>query len=343
MTTGELLRALLVAFMDRDDAAFRAAAERVIEEERRKNHRVLANDLERLLSNGSSHSRHVRRLDDGPSLMPGVPMDRERDMPLVRVYSSDRTFDDLVLGDKVRSSLHRVVDENRSAELLKTYGLSPARKLLFCGPPGCGKTATAEALADALRLPVVLVRFDAVVSSYLGETAANLSRVMDFARKSPAVYLFDEFDAIGKKRDAQEEHGELKRVVNSFLQMLDGFRGESVIVAATNHQGLLDPALWRRFDDIVFFDMPNEEQAIATLVKALRQIGVEKDVNLKKYVQRLDAFSFADIEHIAIDAAKSAILRGESHVSEAVLSESVDAQRHRTDVTRISSGDPADA
>lgn len=339
MTTGELIRALLAAFVDKDDAAFRVAAKRLIEEERRKNHRVLANDLERLLSNGSPHSRQLMHLDAGPGLLPGAPIDKERGMPLVHIYSPSRTMEDLVLDEDVIQSLARVVDENLNADLLGTYGLTPSRKLLFCGPPGCGKTVTAEALADALRLPVVLVRFDAVVSSYLGETAANLSRVMDFARRSPAVYLFDEFDAIGKKRDAEEEHGELKRVVNSFLQMLDGFRGESVIVAATNHQGLLDPALWRRFDDIAFFDMPSETQAVATLVKALRHIGVEQDVNLKRYGASLGAFSYADVEHIATDAAKRTILSGQSHVTNVTLQESVDAQRRRTTVTQVASED----
>lgn len=338
MTTGELIRALLAAYVDGDDHAFRRAAEQLISEERRKNHRVLANDIERLLSNGSKKRRQLLQLDDGPGLLGGLPVDKERGMPLVQVSNPVRDLDGLVLDQAVRNSLARIVGENRNTDLLKTYGLRPVRKLLFCGPPGCGKTVTAEALAAALQLPLVLVRFDAVVSSYLGETAANLSRVMDCARRRPAVYLFDEFDAIGKKRDTEEEHGELKRVVNSFLQMLDGFRGESLIVAATNHQGLLDPALWRRFDDILFFDMPSADQAMATLVNSLSQMGVERDVNLKQYAACLEGFSFADIEHLAEDAAKQTILSGRSLVSDATLRSAVEAQRQRTVVTRIAAG-----
>ncbi len=337
MTTGELIRALLAAFVDHDEAAFRVAAHQVIEEERRKNHRVLANDLERLLSNGSHRSRQFNQLDRGPDILPSAPVDKERGMPLVRISNPTREFEELVLDYEVRLSLSRVVEENRHADLLRTYGLGPVKKLLFCGPPGCGKTATAEALANTLNLPLVLVRFDAVVSSYLGETAANLSKVMDYARRSPAVYLFDEFDAIGKKRDAEEEHGELKRVVNSFLQMLDGFRGESLIIAATNHQGLLDPALWRRFDDIVFFDMPSQEQAVAALAKALRNIGVEQDVNLKQYSESLADLSFADIEHVAVDAAKRTILAGESRIRNDVLRDSIQSQRQRAEVSHAAS------
>lgn len=337
MTTGELIRALLAAFVDQDDAAFRVAAEQLIDEERRKKHRVLANDLERLLSNGSHQPRQLMHLDEGPAILPGAPVDKERGMPLVRVSSPSRRLEDLVLSDDLRGSLSRVIEENQNADVLKSYGLLPVKKLLFCGPPGCGKTVAAEALADVLRLPLVLVRFDAVVSSYLGETAANLSKVMDYARRSPAVYLFDEFDAIGKKRDAVEEHGELKRVVNSFLQMLDGFHGESLLVAATNHQGLLDPALWRRFDDIAFFGMPTEEQAVVTLTGALKQIGIERNVNLRQYGTLLDAFSFADIEHVAIDAAKRTILAGQSHVSNETLAASIEAQRSRTTVSKVAS------
>lgn len=332
---GELVRALLAAHVDGDDAGFRAAAETLIEDERRKNHPVLANDLERVLSNGSRGVKQALMVDQGAEFLGALPTDNERGMPLVLVSNPTRSIDSIVLDLTVRQSLMRIHEENRNGELLGTYGLRPMRKLLFCGPPGCGKTVTAEALAESLRLPLVLVRFDAVVSSYLGETAANLSRVMDFARRNPAVYLFDEFDAIGKKRDAEEEHGELKRVVNSFLQMLDGFRGESILVAATNHQGLLDPALWRRFDDILFFGMPDEEQAVATLARLLRQVGVQPDVNLKSYGPLLSGFSFADIEHLSVDAMKRTILAGSLHVSDDILKESVESQRQRTDLTRM--------
>lgn len=335
MTMGELVRALLAAHVDGDDAGFRGAAEALIVEERRKNHPVLANDLERVLSNGSQSSKRPFLVDQGVEILGALPSDKERGMPLVSVSTPVRSIDSIVLGPVLRRSIERIREENRNAELLGTYGLRPMRKLLFCGPPGCGKTVTAEALAESLRLPLVLVRFDAVVSSYLGETAANLSRVMDFARRNPAVYLFDEFDAIGKKRDAEEEHGELKRVVNSFLQMLDGFRGESIIVAATNHQGLLDPALWRRFDDILFFDFPDEEQAVTTLVRLLGPIGVEPDVNLKAYGPRLAGFSFADVEHLAVDAMKRTILGGGLHVTAETLGQAADSQRQRTDLTQL--------
>ena len=161
-----------------------------------------------------------------------------------------------MLDDATRRSLEHVVTRTGRPICSRRTARGQPIASCFAVLPGCGRTVSAEAIAAELYLPLALVRFDAVVSSYLGETAANLRKVFDFARSRPMVVLFDEFDAIGKDRASLEEHGEIKRVVNSFLQILDGFRSDTVAIAATNHQGLLDPALWRRFDEIVFFDMP---------------------------------------------------------------------------------------
>ena len=127
------------------------------------------------------------------------------------------------------------------------------RRVLMFGPPGSGKTSAAEGLAAELGIPLVVVRLDSLISSYLGETASNLRRVVDYAARAPFVVLFDEFDAIGRNRDDPQEHGELKRVVNAFLQMIEAYSGTSLLLAATNHEQLLDPALWRRFDDVIEF------------------------------------------------------------------------------------------
>src|SRR5262249_29942103 len=188
------------------------------------------------------------------------PRDEARPALLIELCEPRRELQDLVLCHPVRQTLERIILERRKEELLGAHGVRPVSKVLFCGPPGCGKTVAAEALAHELYLPLGTVRFDAVVSSYLGETAANLRKVFDFARSRPLVLFFDEFDAIGKHRTAADEHGELKRVVNSFLQMLDSFRFETLTLAATNHQGLLDSALWRRFDEIVMFPKPTGEE-----------------------------------------------------------------------------------
>ncbi len=153
-----------------------------------------------------------------------LPRDKERGLSLVELRDPEWSINDLVLASDARELLGRVVEENRRSQLIRSYGLRPIRKVLFWGPPGCGKTIAAEAIAKELYLPLAVVRFDAVISSYLGETSANLRKVFDFARQRAMVVLFDEFDAIGKMREDRDEHGELKRVVNAFLQMMDGFR-----------------------------------------------------------------------------------------------------------------------
>jgi AAA+ superfamily predicted ATPase len=172
------------------------------------------------------------------------------------------------------------------------------------------------------------------VSSYLGETAANLRKVFDFARTRPMVVLFDEFDAIGKDRASEEEHGEIKRVVNSFLQMMDGFRSETIMIAATNHEGLLDPALWRRFDEIVFFRMPDVEVIEELLVRNLRQMGVSPAVQLREVARTLTGMSHADVERLALDAVKETLLQDRREVDRETLGNAVKRQKERVRVTR---------
>ena len=310
------------------------AAREYIQEERRKNHHVVARDLERLLAsyNGLSVVRGNNGLSPLPSGSRDLPKDKERDVALIEMFEPARRLTDLVLDEATRKTLERIVDENRKADLLKTYGSRPANRILFCGPPGCGKTVSAEAIAAELYLPLALVRFDAVVSSYLGETAANLRKVFDFARSRPMVVLFDEFDAIGKDRASLEEHGEIKRVVNSFLQILDGFRSDTVAIAATNHQGLLDPALWRRFERSSF-SICRARPAIEELLRRnLRQIGVHPAVDLHILAEGLVGLSHADVERIARDAAKEMLLTEPGPVTPMALERSSVRQRKRTAV-----------
>jgi SpoVK/Ycf46/Vps4 family AAA+-type ATPase len=345
MTTSESFRKLLLAHFEGDAEGFRVAAREYIQEERRKNHHVVARDLERLLAsyNGLSVVRGNNGLSPLPSGSRDVPKDKERDVALIEMFEPARRLTDLVLDEATRKTLERIADENRKADLLKTYGSRPANRILFCGFPGCGKSVSAEAIAGELYLPLALVRFDAVVSSYLGETAANLRKVFDFARSRPMVVLFDEFDAIGKDRASLEEHGEIKRVVNSFLQILDGFRSDTVAIAATNHQGLLDPALWRRFDEIVFFDMPCAAAIEELLRRNLRQIGVHPAVDLHILAEGLVGLSHADVERIARDAAKEMLLTEPGPVTPMALERSSARQRTRTAVANGGEKDKPDS
>ena len=333
-TASEAIRKLLDAHFKGDDDAFRAAAWEFVEKERSLNHHVFVKDLERMLSNvnGTAHKRENGLVPLGP-FNGSLPRDKERNAYLVEITDPRRELEQLVLCPQVRHTLDRVIVECRNEELLGAHGVRPIAKVLFCGPPGCGKTVAAEALASELCLPLATVRFDAVVSSYLGETAANLRKVFDFARSRPLVLFFDEFDAIGKHRTAFDEHGELKRVVNSFLQLLDSFRSDTLTVAATNHHGLLDPALWRRFDEIVMFPCPNEEEITTLFCRHFRQITVSQSVRLADIAQKLIGFSHADVERVAQDSIKQTLLNVKEQIEPGVLDAAVSRQRERQRLT----------
>ena len=210
-------------------------------------------------------------------------------------------------------------------------------KAMVCIPQivccfACGKTLTAEVLASELGLPLAIVRIDSVVSSLLGETAANLRQVFDFIATIPMVVLFDEFDALAKERADTAEHGELKRVVNAFLQMLDAYEGKSILVAATNHERILDAAIWRRFDEVLVFESPNLEQLRRLLNIKLRGLRREFEIDDTRITSMFKGMSHADVERVLRRAAKDMVLTGKEFLSERHLQSAIrreDARRAR--------------
>lgn len=328
MANAKLLRQLIKTGAEGNQDAFKRVSEQIIQDERAKNHHLLANDLEKIL--------YGRRNSSTPSLSAlsdRLPKDKERDLPLLQIKESVRRLEDVVLSDENTSLLNEILQEHHRAETLKSHGLHPVDRLLFCGPPGCGKTLTAEVLASELGLPLAIVRIDSVVSSFLGETAANLRQVFDFISSVPMVVLFDEFDALAKERADNAEHGELKRVVNAFLQMLDAYEGKSLLVAATNHERILDPAIWRRFDEVLVFENPNLEQLRRLLSIKLRGLRREFDIDDSRIVGLFKGMSHADVERVLRRAAKDMVLAGKEFLSERHLQSAIkreDARRART-------------
>lgn len=334
MANGKLLRQLIKTGASGNTEAFHRVAEEVIRTERQKQHHLLANELEQIL-----HSRANSSV--GASLhhlASKVPYDRERGLPLLEVHSPKRGFLDVVLTEENLAILESILREHHRADVLSSMGLQPTHRLLFCGPPGCGKTLTAEVMATELSWPLVVVRIDSVISSFLGETAANLRQVFDFMQSAPMVVLFDEFDALAKERSEQGEHGELKRVVNAVLQMMDAYKGRSLIIAATNHESILDSAIWRRFEEVLLFDLPTDEQLDNLFALKLR--GIRRNFPLESF-NSADFFkdlypqgglSYADVERILQRAIKQMILCNEeqlgiNHLKAALWREKARAQR----------------
>jgi SpoVK/Ycf46/Vps4 family AAA+-type ATPase len=331
MAQADHIKALLQAHAKGDGVAFRAAADQLADDEARKGHRLLARDLRRALD--SSYGVHSM---PRPRQLPDLPIDAERGLPLASVEHPDYGLERVILAEDARETLRLLVEDVRAREQLASFGLPPKRKVLFFGPPGCGKTVTARALAGELAMPLLYVRFDALVSSYLGETAANMRRLFDYAQTRPWVILFDEFDAIGKSRDDPTEHGELKRVIASLLQMMDAMHGASLLLAATNHEHMLDDALWRRFDEIVRFDLPGQRERLAQLHQFLA--GFEhREPDLRRLAGDTDGLTGSDLERVAVDAAKDAVLAGRKNVDLDDLMASLRRQRHRM---TLASGPP---
>ena len=291
---------------DGDVEAFRGAAKQVIAEERQKQHHLLANDLETIL-----YGRPRTLVSPVLRKMTGaIPEDRERGLPLLAVREPIRGLDDVVLSPVNLSLVEEILREQNGVEVLKAHGVRPCDRVLLCGPPGCGKTLTAEVIARELGRPLAVVRTDSVVSSFLGETAANLRKVFDFVAVHPVVALFDEFDALGKEREDASEHGELRRVVNAVLQMLDAYDGRGLVIAATNHEGMLDTAVWRRFEEVLFLQPPTAAQLRRLLAVKLR--GVRCEFEVKDVVERgwfKDA-THADVERVVRRAVKAMALEG---------------------------------
>lgn len=320
MATGKLLRQLIKSGIEGNVEAFRTASEEVIKEERQKQHHLLANDLERLLYGRPRESSQ-------PQIRAPIPVDRERNLPLLDIREPVRRIEDVVLGGETQAAVEEVLQEHHHRERLGGYGLRPADRLLFYGPPGCGKTLTAEVIASELGLPLAIVRVDAVVSSYLGETAANLRKVFEFAAANAAVVLFDEFDALAKERADESEHGELRRVVNAVLQMMDAYLGRSVLIAATNHEAILDLAIWRRFEEVLIFDPPNVLQLKKLLALKLR--GVRRQFEINDVTILFKGMAHADVERVLRRGIKDMVLAGEEFLATRHLDAAVRREKPR--------------
>jgi SpoVK/Ycf46/Vps4 family AAA+-type ATPase len=312
MTTTDLIKQLFLSFNDKDNDAFIKTAREYIEHEKRKKHTLVAKDLEKALFSGSGVQNENKRFKN---TLP-IPRDTEKGFPLLEIQYFDKDIDALIISNEIKVQLEQVVREFKDADVLATYNLQNKKKILFCGKPGTGKTFSAQILSSVLNLPLVYIRFDAIISSYLGETASNLRKVFDYIESGTWVVLFDEFDVIGKNRDDIHEHGEIKRVVNSFLQMLDNLKGDSIILAATNHQNMLDPAIWRRFDDIIYYELPDEAIRRQLFDLYLRPIKKDVDIDMAKAASMTDSFSPADIKMVTEEAMKAAIINLKNHIGQ---------------------------
>lgn len=301
MATGDQLRALLRSYIDGDETHFFSIAMQLAATEARQGHGKLAEELRDLID-------EAKRRRPPPSNAP-IPINRPRGdlASLLRVSYPKTRLSDLVLTNNVQESLQRIVKEQRHLSKLLEHGLSPRRKILLVGSPGTGKTLTASALAGELGVPLFVVRLDALLTKFMGESAAKLRQIFDSLASSRGVYFFDEFDAIGGQRIAANDIGEVRRILNSFLVMIEEDTSNSLILAATNHPEILDRALFRRFDDVIEYDLPNAQQ-IDSILRARLGRFAPNHLNVRALAKSTSNLSHADVTRAAEEAVKNAVM-----------------------------------
>lgn len=308
----KLIEALITAHCSGIEDEFNKALIALAKDEENKGNVGLAAQLRNAYSGGSNTviSKGVPNSQTSNSILPQnfqpttAPRDKDSLLELYEIIRPEISLDDVVLPDKQKEILFQIIQEQKNSEELIKHNIMPANRLLLCGPPGCGKTITAQAFAHELNLPMAYVRLDGLVSSYLGQTSTNLRKVFDAVKNQRIVLFLDEFDAIAKKRDDANELGELKRVVTTLLQNFDSMPANVFLIAATNHQHLLDPAIWRRFNLAIILELPNEEQRNKLIVKWLEEMKIDTLLDIKQISKLTEGLNSAQVKELITATAK---------------------------------------
>ena len=306
MATAEQIKSLIRSHFSDDLERFRTVALQVAAHEARKGHGALALDLRDILN------REQRKVKYPISFL---PTELEG---LILVEQTNITQSSLVMNTNLKNRITRILTEYRQKNKLKSHGLDYRRKILLAGAPGTGKTMTARVLAKELHLPLYTIQVDRLVTKFMGETSAKLRQIFDLIKEKPGVYLFDEFDAIGSERTLDNDVGEMRRVLNAFLQFIEQDTSDSLIIAATNHPRLLDHALFRRFDDVLYYDYPEEKERkhlIENLLGTFKAIRFE----WKSVLKKSEGLSHAEIDHACRDSIKHCILTDQTKVNATLL------------------------
>jgi SpoVK/Ycf46/Vps4 family AAA+-type ATPase len=323
MTASRHLIALLKSHIDGDDEHFLSVAIQVAAHEARQGHGKLAQELRDLVDEARQRSNE-RGKKPVPLAQPKGEL-----ASLVSVSYSDTRLSSMVLPADLEERLKRVLTEQRQQHRLRNHGLVPRRKLLLLGPPGSGKTMTAAALAGELRVPLFTVVFDSLISKFMGETASKLRIVFDAMVSTKGVYFFDEFDAIGSRRGERNDVGEIRRVLNSFLQLLEKDDSNGLIIAATNHPELLDSALFRRFDDVIQYALPDDKIAARILKNRLASFDTER-IDWDAVAKATEGMSQSELARVGDESAKRAVLAERNIITQDDLSAAIAERKAST-------------
>ncbi|AXG73851.1 ATP-binding protein [Flavobacterium arcticum] len=304
MATAQQLKTLIKSHFEEGGNRFITLSLQIAAHEAKLGHTALANDIRNLIDNSQPMIRQLK------------PLNRELEELILEVHA-DSKLSELIVSDVLKDRIQKILNEYRNSSKLLKYGLENRRKVLLSGPPGTGKTMTASIISKELGIPLYVILMDKIVTKFMGETSAKLRTVFNYIKENKGIYLFDEFDAIGGERGKDNDVGEMRRVVNSFLQFIEMDDSESIIVAATNNFKLLDQALFRRFDDVLLYNKPNEKE-IKSLIDN-RLANFKGKINLKNVLTHCEDLSHAEISKACFDAIKETVLSNNLKVSEGTL------------------------
>ncbi len=314
MARSDLVVALAKAGNSGDRKTARVVTEAIIAEERAKQHTVLADKLSKTMHVNGNGNHLITPSSDGSG--------RGRDF-MVEVVPR-RQLDDLILPAVARRAVDRLVEEQQRADLLRAHGVEPRNRILLVGPPGTGKTTLAEAIAEAVSVSLFVVRYELMIGSYLGETASRMKRVFDYARTTPCVLFFDEFDAIAKERGDVHETGEIKRVVSSLLMQIDELPSYTIVVAATNHSELLDRAAWRRFQLRLSLPRPTAKALAQYVETFLKRFDGKPPFTGATIAKRLGQISYAEAEEFCLALLRATLLANGGRSLKTIIVEELD-------------------
>lgn len=317
-----LVRRLFSAIQTGKSDDIEALCQRIIDDERKRGHSRIAEDLERIV--GGRKSGSVEPAKQLPKTLSPLPVSKRESAPLVHVIEHANLRHHMVLPVNVEARLQAIEKEFAAKYRLAAHGLEPSRRVLLYGPPGCGKSLAAERLAWATGLPLHKVQFDTLLSSFFGETLTNLRRVFDEAPKSPCALFLDECDTLARSRTERNDVGEINRITNALLGFLEGYRGEGLVIAATNLDSALDSALFRRFDEVIKMPLPSVPEIVRLLKATLSAIRVERGIDWVATASQLDGMSCSEVVQIAQNAAKRCIMEGIKTVRKRHLAQAVE-------------------
>lgn len=302
MARADLLCELIKSGIAGESLSFRKAAEAICAEERAKQHEVLAKKIEDILKTPGSQMQRKEPHTQSFSI-------NGNGVNLFHEIAPERRLDQLFLSDVVKQSCNEIVEEQMRVDLLHSYGVEPRNKVLLVGPPGNGKTSLAEALATSLMVPLFVVKYESLIGAYLGETASKLAKLFDYVKTRRCVLFFDEFETLGKERGDQHETGEIKRVVSSLLLQIDALPSYVVVVAATNHEALLDHAAWRRFQIKLELNRPTRRNLELWFSTFEKRTGFSFGLGSATIAKKLLGQSYAEAEEFALSVYRQYILR----------------------------------